>query len=79
MQTIWKENGTFERGGTERGESLWIQEEYRYDLSNVKIARPTLMENINTEVAIIGGGLAGILTAYLLQERGIPVVVLDPV
>ncbi len=77
MHTIWKENGTFEAGGTERGESLWVQEEYRYDQSNVKIARPTLKDRINTEVAVIGGGLAGILTAHLLQESGVPVIVLE--
>ncbi len=77
MQTIWKENGNFTLGGKERGESLWIQEEYRYTQDNVKIARPTLTEQINADVAVIGGGLAGILTAFHLKERGLSVVVLE--
>lgn len=77
MQTIWKENGTFEQSGKERGESLWVQEEYRYDKTNVKIGRPALTGNIQAEVAVIGGGLAGILTAYLLQERGVQTIVLE--
>jgi glycine/D-amino acid oxidase-like deaminating enzyme len=37
----------------------------------------TLQGPINTEIAIIGGGLAGILTAYLLLQDGHTVAVLE--
>ena len=79
METIWKEKGTFHESGKERSESLWIQKQYRYDESEAgkQQARPALQGEISTEVAVIGAGLAGILTAYLLQERGIPVVVIE--
>lgn len=79
MKTIWKENGTFENSGKERGESLWIQKQYRYEQqeSTQQIARPSLQADINTEVAVIGAGLAGVLIAYMLQERGISTVVLE--
>ena len=73
MVTLWKENGTFERSGIERGESLWIQNQYR----DIRFPKPKLQKEIQTEVAIIGAGLAGVLTAYLLQEQGISVVVLE--
>ncbi|HHV51071.1 MAG TPA: FAD-dependent oxidoreductase [Clostridiales bacterium] len=36
-----------------------------------------LKENLNVDVAVIGAGLAGVLTAYLLQERGFNVAVLE--
>ena len=39
--------------------------------------RPSLDKNIHTNTVIIGGGLTGILTAYFLQENGIPCVVLE--
>lgn len=69
MNTIWKENKTFRGNSTERGESLWVQ--------NRKTNRPRLEGNVNTEVAVIGAGLAGVLTAYMLKQRGIPVVLLE--
>ncbi|MDD2361622.1 MAG: FAD-dependent oxidoreductase [Oscillospiraceae bacterium] len=36
-----------------------------------------LKENQSVDIAVIGAGMAGILTAYFLQERGYKVVVLD--
>ncbi len=38
---------------------------------------PRLNEDIKTDVAIIGGGIAGILCAYMLKEKGVDCVVLE--
>lgn len=38
---------------------------------------PSLNENIKADVLIIGGGMAGMLTSYLLKEKGISSVVLE--
>ena len=38
---------------------------------------PTLEKDIKTDILIIGGGLAGILTAYKLQEKGIACILVE--
>lgn len=51
-------------------ESIWSK--------TVKIEeRPPLTSDITVEAAVIGGGLAGILTALFLKEQGIQAVVLE--
>ena len=39
--------------------------------------RPALRENLIADAAVIGAGLAGLLTAYELQRRGLNVIVLE--
>ncbi|WP_294395729.1 FAD-dependent oxidoreductase [uncultured Clostridium sp.] len=39
--------------------------------------RKTLDKDISTEILVIGAGMAGILTAYLLKEKGMKVVLID--
>ena len=39
--------------------------------------RARLEGELQTEVAIIGGGLTGVLTAYRLQERGMEACILE--
>ena len=39
--------------------------------------RPALSGDLEAEAVVIGGGMAGILTAYYLKERGIESVVLE--
>lgn len=40
-------------------------------------AMPSLADNLETEVAVIGGGMAGILIAYFLQQEGKKVIVFE--
>ena len=40
-------------------------------------SREALSENIECDIAIIGAGIAGLLTAYMLNKRGRDVVVID--
>ena len=50
--------------------SLWYEHIDRFGF-------PTMENDIETEVLIIGGGIAGILTAYFLQEKGVPYVLVE--
>lgn len=70
MTTIWKTIGDSACLGKERGESLWFQPE-------LKEKKQPLIGEIHTEIAIIGGGLAGLLSAYLLSQEGRNVIVLE--
>lgn len=38
---------------------------------------PALSEDLKVEAAVLGGGLAGVLTAYYLQQKGVETVVLE--
>lgn len=38
---------------------------------------PTLNEDINTDIVIIGGGIVGISCAYLLKQEGVDIVILE--
>lgn len=49
-----------------------------YWLDSVKTTEyPQLEEDITTDVAIVGGGMAGITTAFLLREKGLKVTVVE--
>ena len=38
---------------------------------------PSLKEDLETEVLIIGGGLAGLLCGYFLQQEGVDCVIVE--
>ena len=46
-----------------------------WEKNTEKRTYPSLSENINAEIAVIGAGLAGILTARRLKESGCDVVI----
>lgn len=50
--------------------SLWQETAHRPEF-------PALEGDIRTDVLVIGGGITGILTAYFLQERGVPYVLVE--
>ncbi|MGN0595966.1 MAG: FAD-dependent oxidoreductase [Ruminiclostridium sp.] len=51
-------------------QSIWFENTRRPEF-------PTLKDDIKNHVLIIGGGIAGILTAYLLQENNVPYVLVE--
>ena len=58
------------RSDTGRTDSLWMA-------TALPRALPPLAEDLRTDVSVIGAGIAGITTAYLLALEGRQVVVLD--
>lgn len=53
-----------------KSESLWCR---KVDIPS----RLPLEDDIETETAVIGAGIAGLLTAYLLNKQGRKVIVLE--
>jgi glycine/D-amino acid oxidase-like deaminating enzyme/nitrite reductase/ring-hydroxylating ferredoxin subunit len=51
-------------------ESYWIGSASSTDY-------PELNDNIKTDVLVVGGGMTGLSTAYLLQKEGLDVVIID--
>ena len=58
------------RSDTGRTDSLWMT-------TSPPLVLPPLAEDLRTDVAVIGAGIAGITTAYLLALEGRQVVVLE--
>lgn len=50
--------------------SLWLK-----DVESLSL--PTLSKSLDCDVCIVGGGLTGIYTAYLLAKKGINVILLE--
>ncbi len=48
-----------------------------WSTSTSKIDYPALSENINVDVAIIGGGIVGITSAFLLKRKGLKVAIIE--
>lgn len=51
-------------------ESVWMD-------TSSKTSFPKLEDDISTDVVVIGGGIAGITTAYMLDQKGIDTVLLE--
>lgn len=77
-KVIWKSTGEIKDGGSEQGESLWVRKEYRKESVDVNTeSGEPKNQNLSVDVAVIGAGLVGILTAYKLMMAGKKVVVLE--
>lgn len=50
--------------------SYWIENSGKTDY-------PNLSKNINTDVLIVGAGITGILTAYMLSNSGLKIAIVD--
>lgn len=50
--------------------SFWLQNSPQPDF-------PSLINNINTDILIIGGGITGILTAYMLRKSNFDITIVD--
>lgn len=75
MTIIWRNSEINGIKGRERGYSLWNTDQ---DQEKDKSKNDSLLQkDISADVVVIGGGMAGMLTAYHLQQKGLDVVVLE--
>lgn len=51
-------------------QSLWFEQDSSFSV-------PSLQQHLNCEICIIGGGLSGVYTAYLLAKQGFHVVLVE--
>lgn len=58
-------------------QSVWRDETYKYKEAYVMPHFETLHGDAATDVLIIGGGLCGVLCAYLLQQEGVDCLLLE--
>lgn len=61
----------------EQTDSTLINSPHSYWLEQSVPQFPTLKENITTEFAVVGGGIVGIITAYLLAKAGNDVTLIE--
>jgi ribulose 1,5-bisphosphate synthetase/thiazole synthase len=54
----------------QKGTSFWME-------SSTDGGYPKLESDLEVDVAIVGGGIAGLTSAYLLKQSGLTVAVLD--
>ncbi|MES2881491.1 MAG: FAD-dependent oxidoreductase, partial [Bacteroidota bacterium] len=52
-------------------ESFWLVK------NGILHSYPSLQQNIDTEIVVIGGGISGALTSHALMEKGYEVVLID--
>ncbi|HET7693920.1 MAG TPA: FAD-dependent oxidoreductase [Gemmatimonadota bacterium] len=57
--------------------SIWMEDESRAESSPEAGGRPALSADRSTDICVIGAGIAGLTTAYLLAREGRSVTVLD--
>jgi len=58
-------------------DSLWRHLAERAGTLDLPVGAGPLASDVQTEVAIVGGGYSGLAAAYALGKRGVPCVVLD--
>lgn len=63
-------DGFFSEGFKLPPDPFWIS-------TTPKTDYPILEDNLNIDIAIVGGGMTGITSAYLLKKEGLKVVVID--
>ncbi len=76
MESIWTKTIDESSSQNKNGSQRENGSQDKTDTKN-KTGRRPLPGNLSVDTAVIGGGMAGILIAYYLQQRGVETVVLE--